>query len=137
TAQLVREAPLFGTGVASTKLLDQEAGPRAERPPDYTYALRTGRHSHNIFMQTWYELGAVGAVFMLVIGLAALALLGRLSTRIEAFAQASFVSAVIVGCFSWGMWQTWFMAAYAVWAILLAFAITVARQAEIAPAAPR
>ena len=128
---------MLGTGIASTKLLDQEAGPTAPRPADYTYALRTGRHSHNIFMQTWYELGGIGAAFMLAIGLTVLALLGRLSAAVGPYAQASFVSAVIVGCFSWGMWQTWFMAAYALWAILLTFAIRIAREAESPPAAPR
>jgi hypothetical protein len=137
TAQLIRHAPLFGTGIASTKLLDQEAGPSAQRPADYTYALRTGRHSHNIFMQTWYELGAIGAVFMLAIGLTVLALLARLSSAIGPYAQASFVSAVTIGCFSWGMWQTWFMAAYAVWALLLVFAIMIAREAEVPRAPPR
>ena len=53
------------------------------------------------------------------------------------YAQASFVSAVTIGCFSWGMWQTWFMAAYAVWALLLVFAIMIAREAEVPRAPPR
>ena len=126
TAKEVRAAPILGTGVASTKELDSRAGAIAVQPADHTYPLRTGRHSHNIFMQTWYELGAVGAFLLLGIGLAALSLLTRLPRAHEPYAMASFVSAVIIGCFSWGMWQTWFMATYAVWAVVLALALATA-----------
>ena len=126
TAKEVRAAPILGTGVASTKELDSRAEATAIQPADHTYPLRTGRHSHNIFMQTWYELGAVGAFLLLGIGLAALSVLTRLPRAHEPYALASFVSAVIIGCFSWGMWQTWFIAAYALWAVLLALAVALA-----------
>ena len=126
TAKEVRAAPILGTGVASTKELDSRAEATAIQPADHTYPLRTGRHSHNIFMQTWYELGAVGAFLLLGIGLAALSELTRLPRAHEPYALASFVSAVIIGCFSWGMWQTWFIAAYALWAVLLALALALA-----------
>ena len=137
TAREVIAAPFFGTGVASTKELDGRAAATAIQPADHTYPLRTGRHSHNIFMQTWYELGAIGAGVLMSIGLAVLSLLSRLSRAHEPYALASFVSVVIIGCFSWGMWQTWFMAAYAVWAVLLALALTMAdRQADAAVSQP-
>ena len=126
TAKEVRAAPILGTGVASTKELDSRAEATAIQPADHTYPLRTGRHSHNIFMQTWYELGAVGAFLLLGVGLAALGVLTRLPRAHEPYALASFVSAVIIGCFSWGMWQTWFIAAYALWAVLLALALALA-----------
>ena len=123
TANEVKKAPFLGVGVAATKDLDEQAAGSAARPADHTYPLRTGRHSHNIFMQTWYELGAVGAALLFAAGLLALRALERLPGDLQPYAYASFVSAVIIGAFSWGMWQTWFMAAYGIWAVLLAVAV--------------
>jgi O-antigen ligase len=126
TAAEIRKAPLLGTGVASTKALDERSAATAAQPADHSYPLRTGRHSHNIYLQAWYELGAIGAVVLLAIGLTALAAMSRLPQRLQPYAYASFVSAAMIGAFSWGLWQTWFMAAYAVWAMLLMLALTVA-----------
>jgi hypothetical protein len=128
TAEKVLAAPFFGTGVASTRGIDQQVAPSAARPENATYALRPGRHSHNIFIQAWSELGAVGAALLCGVGLVALYQLGRIAGDAAPYVQASVVSAVIIGCFSWGMWQTWFMAFYAVWAALLILAIEVARR---------
>ena len=124
-----RKAPLLGVGVASTKELDEARAPVAEKPADFTYPLRTGRHSHNVFMQTWYELGAAGAVLLLALGLAAIRTLARLPVRNQPFAFAGFVSAVLIGSFSWGIWQTWFLAAYGIWAVMLGLALKGARRA--------
>ena len=129
TANKVLEAPVLGVGVAATKDLDELAKPAAAQPQDHSYPLRTGRHSHNIFMQTWYELGAVGAVLLLTAGLLLLRALARLPEALQPYAWASFVAAVLIGAFSWGLWQTWFLAAFGIWMLLLALAAAVAREA--------
>ena len=82
-------------------------------------------------MQTWYELGAVGALLLMATGLAVLAALRRLPRLQLPYAYATFVAATIVGCFSWGLWQTWFMAAYGVAAVLLALAVEVAERRAV------
>ena len=128
TANEIKKAPLLGVGVASTRELDEARAPTAARPEGYGYALRTGRHSHSIFMQTWYELGGLGAVLLLVIGLLGLKVLWRLPHVDQPMAFAGFVAAVTIGASSWGMWQTWFMAAYGIWAVLLALALEGARR---------
>lgn len=128
TAGEVAKTPILGVGVASTKDLDEANADKAVQPPGYTYALRTGRHSHNGFLQTWYELGAVGAALLLAVGLCAIAVLSRLPRPDQALAFASFVAAVIIGSFTWGIWQTWFMAAYGIWAVLLAVAFEGSRR---------
>ncbi len=130
TADQIIENPVFGVGVASTKKLDDSRAENIRIPQGYTYPLRTGRHSHNIFMQTWYELGAAGAVFLLAIGLAAIGFLSKLPQRDQPIAFASFVAATVIGSFSWGMWQTWFLGAYGFWAVLLALALEGARRGE-------
>jgi O-antigen ligase len=134
TANEVRKAPYLGVGVGSTKELDEQAAPKAQKPADHTYPLRTGRHAHNVFMQTWYELGAAGALILSAIGVCAWLVLGRLEPNLQPYAFASFVCAAVIGAFSWGMWQTWFMAAYAIWALALALAIEWARRGDDEPA---
>jgi hypothetical protein len=131
TASEIRKAPLLGVGVASTRELDEARAPTAARLEGYGYALRTGRHSHSIFMQTWYELGAIGAVLLLVIGLLGLRVLWRLPQVDQPIAFAGFVAAATIGASSWGMWQTWFMAAYGIWAVLLALALEGARRQRL------
>jgi hypothetical protein len=128
TAGEVAKAPILGVGVVSTKDLDDANAEKAIQPPGYTYPLRTGRHSHNAFLQTWYELGAIGAALLLAMGLCALAVLSRLPKGDQALAFASFVAAMVIGSFSWGIWQTWFMAAYGIWALLLALAFEGSRR---------
>jgi len=128
TAEKVREAPLLGTGVASTKALDEEDAPKAKTLPGHTYPQKTGRHAHNVFLQTWYELGGIGAVLLLLTGVLALRLARRLPASLEPYAVASFVAATLIGASSWGMWQTWFMAAFGISAVTLALAIASARR---------
>lgn len=123
TAHEIRKNPILGVGIASTKELDDQVGPAAAKPADHPYALRTGRHSHNVFMQTWYELGATGAVLLLSIGLVILSSL-RTTPRLAApFAHAAFVSAVLTACFSWGIWQVWFLSGFCLSALLLVIAL--------------
>lgn len=130
TAKEIAKSPMIGIGPASTKELDAKSGPTAPRPEDHTYALRTGRHAHNVYMQTWYELGAVGAVLLLTFGLLGLRAITRLSPDAEPYAVASFVVAAVVGAFSWGMWQAWFMAAFGLWIVLLSLAAADGRPDE-------
>ncbi len=131
TAGEVAKTPILGIGVASTKDLDEANGDKAVKPPGYTYALRTGPHAHNAFLQTWYELGAIGAVLLLALGLCLSAVLSRLPKGDQTLAYASFVAAVMIGSFTWGMWQTWFMAAYGIWAVLLALAFEGSRRQSL------
>ncbi len=130
TADRMQEAPILGIGIGSTKPLDEEAAPTAARELGDSYAQRTGRHAHNIFMQTWYELGAVGACLLLLAGLAGLRVLSRLPTIQQPFAYAGFVSAMVIASFTWGMWQPWFMCAFGLWAVLWLIALDAAGRKE-------
>lgn len=119
TADKVREAPLLGIGIGSTKPLDEVSRDGATREAGDSYAQRTGRHAHNVFLQTWFELGAVGAILLLVAGIVALRKFARLEARAQPYVYASFVATMVIAAFSWGMWQPWFMAAFGLWAALL------------------
>ncbi len=129
-AERVLQRPLLGVGVAATKEIDDRQRPTAETRTGHGFPQRTGRHSHNVFMQTWYELGAIGAMLLMLAGVAALHWMGRLPAAIQPYAHASFVAAVMTGAFSYGLWQTWFMAAFGLSALLLATAVEAARRRE-------
>jgi len=133
TADRLQQAPILGIGIDSTKPLDEEAAASAPREPGDAYAQRTGRHAHNIFMQTWYELGAAGAFLLLIVGIAALRVLSRLPEIQQPFAYAGFVSAMVIASFTWGMWQPWFMCAFGLWAVLWLIALDAARRKHKQP----
>ena len=134
TAERYWERPILGVGVNSTREIDRRAKPTAEKPADHVYARRTGRHAHNVFVQTWFELGAIGALMLLVIGLAVLRMLARVSEACQPMCFAGFAVAMSIATFSWGMWQTWFQAAFAFTAIGLALTVRVYQVTGSAPA---
>jgi O-antigen ligase len=110
TAEQVGQRPIFGIGANSTKSLN-EMRP-SETRADHVVPWRTAMHAHNVYLQTWYELGAVGVVLLGAAGLSILSMIGLMAGLPQAFALAAFVSAAVMGAFSWGMWQPWFVASY-------------------------
>lgn len=128
TAEKIKAAPFFGIGIGSTKPLDEEAAATAERREGDGYPQRTGRHAHNIFMQTWYELGGVGAVLLLLAGVAGIRALSRLAPDCQPYVFASFASATVLAAFTWGMWQPWFMSAFGIWIVVLLIGLDAARR---------
>jgi hypothetical protein len=130
TADRLHRAPILGIGIGSTKPLDEKAAASAPVEEGDTYAQRTGRHAHNIFMQTWYELGAIGAILLLVIGAIALRAMVRLPSADQPFAFASFASTMVLAGFTWGIWQPWFMCAFGLWAVLLLVSLDATRRAS-------
>jgi O-antigen ligase len=125
TAEEVAQHPLIGVGVASTKVLDARRGPKVELAPGTPYEWRSAPHAHNVYLQTWYELGAVGAALLLALGLAIIQQIRRLPTAVAPYALASFSASAVAASFSWGMWQAWFMAALGLAAMLVAVVIAI------------
>ena len=127
TAEQIPKRPMLGVGLASTKTLDALAGPHTP-PPGYTYARRTGPHAHNIYLQTWYELGALGAALLLALGATLLRAIDTMAPAARPHLLAAFASAAVIAAFSWSMWQAWFMAAFALAMMLAMLAAECARR---------
>ncbi len=110
TADQVRQHPIVGVGAGATRRL-QELRPKEQR---YGHVLpwTTSSHAHNVYLQTWYELGCVGAMLLLGLGLSFLSSISKLSPISQGFALSSFASGATIAGLSWGMWQPWHMAAY-------------------------
>lgn len=126
TAERTLESPILGIGVDSTREIDAELERTAVKEKDAPYALRTGRHAHNVYLQTWFELGAVGAALMLVAGLVLFRRLYDVPERARPYVFASMIAGLVMAGLSWGLWQPWLAAAYSLMALALAVAIRYA-----------
>jgi O-antigen ligase len=135
TAEQTLKHPWLGVGVRSTREEDVEQ-PHQKHPEAQVrgFAVNrvgtTGHHGHSIFVQTWYELGAVGAVLLAVAGALIVLHSAILPKEAQAFAAATFASFAIIAAFAWGMWQTWWMCAVPLAAIYLLLAAGLVRPAQ-------
>ncbi|MCP4936639.1 MAG: O-antigen ligase family protein [bacterium] len=118
TATLVPANPLLGIGIRSSRANKIAQHRTLSRKRQGKLVDHKGWHNHNAFLQTWYELGAVGAAFLLVIGLLTLRAIDRIKLERRPFAYAMFTSFSIAAAFGYGMWQSWLLAAYG-WGVIL------------------
>ena len=79
--------------------------------PALFFTSAPGEHAHNLFLQTWYELGLIGAILLALAGAAIALRMRRLPKDIQPFAAASFAAFFEIAAFAWSIWQTWFMCA--------------------------
>lgn len=108
TAKRWGEAPLFGHGVHATRAYQNAEKGTYEQPAGFVYPKAIGRHAHNAYLQTWFELGSVGALLLAALG-AALAFASRaLSSASQPFVLAAFTSVAVMAAFSYGIWQAWY-----------------------------
>lgn len=131
TATKYLEKPIVGVGASATKSIDEDLKPATKRSQgQQPYAERTGQHAHNIFVQIWFELGAIGALIFFVSGVMAWRTIGRLPRTVQPFALAGATSAMCIGALTWGFWQEWYLSLFA----LAAIATMTAAGAAGAPA---
>lgn len=137
TAEQIAKRPWRGVGTNSTPYLNERRAPQSvERPADYIYPRRTGRHSHNIYMQVWYELGAIGALALLAFGLALLQVTRLMAPAMQPIALATFATLAGVAATSFSIWQPWFMSGMALSVLLLGLVAAAGAGTEIALAEP-
>jgi len=132
TAERVFDHPWVGIGAASTPAL-REPRDQAEKPQGYVYPRNTGRHAHDMFLQTWYELGAVGAILIALAGAVVILRISLLPPKTQAFATAHFAVFMSIAAFAWGMWQTWLMFAVGLSVVYLRTATSAAQPQEAMP----
>jgi O-antigen ligase len=105
----LREAPWKGTGIGtSARMAEVDAASRVE--PEFRPLLAIG-HPHNVPLQVWVELGAIGA--FLATAVAGLAWV-RLATLPDPFAApliALIAAALAASMVGQGAWQGWWPAA--------------------------
>jgi O-antigen ligase len=112
TAEQTLKSPLIGVGAEMTYVLGQRVKPPTDKMPGELFARRLNRHAHNAYLQTWFELGLVGALLLAALGLAILRRIDKLPSYTRIYGFAMFASGAVLASSSYGMWQIWFMALY-------------------------
>lgn len=123
TAEETLKSPIIGIGAYMTYVLGPERNKDAAPEPGEKYKKTLSRHAHNAYLQTWYEMGAIGAALLLASGLSVLAAIRRLADRAQPFALATFATAATMLSSSYGIWQTWYLALFGLTAVGLATAV--------------
>jgi O-antigen ligase len=130
TAREAMKSPILGIGAASTKMIDDrmkqesDVGPiGAGKATPESFENRTGRHAHNVYLQTWFELGLVGALMLLAMGLILVARLARLPAETAPYAAALLASGMVMAGLSWGFWQPWFVPVFLIAGLALVLAV--------------
>lgn len=132
TADQIPHRPVFGVGAGSTHPLDARRTNGVELIPGTRYELRTGSHPHNIYIQVWYEFGAVGAFLFLILGWAVLWSTERLPRAHRPYYVAAFVTAAANSASSFGLFELWYAGALTASAILLTMATTYVSRTDVA-----
>ncbi len=122
TAVHVPDNPVLGKGLLSSSVMNNRATAYRKKYPERAKD-HPGLHPHNIFLQAWYELGAVGVTFLLFIGIAVLGKISALPPKERPFGYAGFITFFCIAAFGYGLWQTWLLAAYCYSAILFFLAL--------------
>lgn len=110
TAERFAKRPWLGIGADSTKGARENAKP-PEWPEGFVYPRATGHHAHNLFLQTLYELGVVGAILAAIAGAAVILRMALLPEQAQPYAAAAFTVFAIIAGLAWGMWQAWLICA--------------------------
>jgi O-antigen ligase len=121
TVEQAKKAPWLGIGIRSTRVLSKAFNKTQTTLPGHIVPRRLGLHTHNQYLQVWFELGVVGALFMLAIGIGLLRGIRRMGETVRPYAYAAFVAACVVAAFGWGLWQTWLLSGYSLSVILVRF----------------
>lgn len=136
TSERVLLKPLLGYGLASTRLVDEMSEPAFKSTiPDTDIPNGLNVHSHNIFLQAWHEIGGVGAILLMLIGVPVLGWLKTRSPQTAPYLLATFTTAVCLASLSWSFVAVWFIASFGYVAVWSHLADTVAR--DVQEATPR
>jgi len=115
----ILEHPFWGWGMDASRVLPEgfrQAMPNAELMP---------LHPHNFILQIWLELGLVGvAVVVMGLGFVALQLARPADARLRAGGMAGMATALMAAAIGYGIWQSWWVAALALSAVLGRVALT-------------
>ena len=136
TTEQLAHAPVFGVGIATPRVLNERTRDTSEPAPGSHYRRSTKAHSHNIYLQTWFETGAVGAGMLLVLGLLVLRSLQAAAAGARPYLHAAFVTSALVGASSFSLWAPWFMASFALAIILASVGAALAGLGDRPQAAP-
>jgi O-antigen ligase len=131
TSKQIANAPILGSGINTARALNDPDGYDVPVAPGSDFKLTTSLHSHNVYLQAWYETGAVGALLLLAIGLLVLRALAGAPREIQSYLYATFVTCALLGGTSFSLWQPWFMASFGLAAGFAALGWALAERTDV------
>jgi O-antigen ligase len=120
TSEQIHKAPLFGAGISTARALHDARYVKEQLAPGTHFHLSTHRHSHNAYLQVWYETGAFGAMIMLGLGLLVLRAMRQFSTEVQPYLAATFAACALLIASAYSIWAPWFMASLALASVFAA-----------------
>ncbi len=96
--------PVLGLGLDASRAFPQKVMVAGLEMPQIPL------HPHNMALQLWLELGAVGACLMALAFMALAALMRDLPRGLNAMVAASFATWFTIASLSFGVWQEWWIA---------------------------
>jgi len=90
-------------------------------------------HAHSIFIQTWFETGAIGGLLLCLLGLLVLRAASQLPGQVRPFALATFTSILFIGLTGFSVWAPWYLAAYGLAGVFLMLAVAINRAGSPLP----
>ncbi len=127
TAEQVLKAPWLGVGARTTYVLGPRLEPEITTAPDEAFRRTLSTHSHSVYLQTWFELGLIGATLLTLLGLSILQAIRALSLGLQPYGYATFAAAALMAASSYGMWQIWFASLFGLCAALFGLGASLAR----------
>jgi hypothetical protein len=120
TSEQVPGALFLGAGGSTARTLHKARSPDTPRAPGTKFQLETGLHSHNAYLQVWYETGALGALIVFGLGLLVVRAIGRLPVELQPYHASNFVTCALLAASAFSIWAPWFMASLAMASVFAA-----------------
>ncbi len=123
-AEHYTKAPIFGIGANNTTNVETSY----PVPFEGTSPITT-HHPHDMILQIWLELGAVGGALLLVAGYQVFRVVNRVPPAVVPYVLATVVLIAIEAIATWNLWSTWFLSALAITMTFLLLGVRVAEDA--------
>lgn len=117
----ISDAPIVGIGADNSTTADtnNEIVPDGGRAPP--------RHPHNMLLQTWLELGALGVAILLGMVLLLFRSIRELENLSQAFALATLATIVTEAAATWNLWSSWFLAGLMIISAIFSLSLRIRR----------
>lgn len=121
-AARVADAPILGVGANNTVVSDTVSRQTAANKKTSVHF-----HPHNMFLQTWLELGGFGATIMLAGILTLFRDIKKLDERVHDLALATVTVVFVQASATWNIWSAWFLVANVLIYLLFSLGCTAMR----------
>jgi hypothetical protein len=125
TANDVLRHPLLGAGAASTRYIEQAEPPAIVRTAKFEFPVSVNYHAHNVYLQVWFELGAIGALLFWFAGRPVIAWIATAAAAVRPAIYAAWATAAAMASTSYSFTDPWFMGFFCLMAVFTRLAVSL------------